>query len=299
MTSPCSREPTGGDSKQPIVCRELEGERLRATWWYYSTRVDTCPGADGPPGLAATLHGIGVSDMTAEGVHWIADPLTAVLAPRRVTECSATPTTGVGYGVTIRVYPRVAQDLEIAPHTLISLVPASERLHLLLFVLSRVQVQDLAGTARRRVEGAILRWLSSARVLDHLQPITNGTPTSYRLAVEKARLLIGQRLDEPLTVAEIAEHVRFSQYHFSRVFRDVTGFSVYGFVKQSRLVAAVARLLMTDGRISTIARRTGFSSHSHLTSLVTRTFGMPPSRIRKLARRDPERLLRALTTSGE
>ncbi len=83
-----------------------------------------------------------------------------------------------------------------------------------------------------------------------------------------------------VTLEQVANAVGLSTFHLCRVFQAATGGSIHQHLLAVRLEAAVARLIDTEKSITEIAHDVGFSSHSHLTALFTRTFGVPPSRVR-------------------
>ena len=74
---------------------------------------------------------------------------------------------------------------------------------------------------------------------------------------------IDAHLDEPLTVATLADQVSLSASAFSRLFREVTGTSPYQYVKEVRM--ARARELIVGGRlgVAEVAHTVGYASVSH------------------------------------
>lgn len=64
----------------------------------------------------------------------------------------------------------------------------------------------------------------------------------------------------PLTLGEIAWHVRKSEEHVSRVIRKVTGQTVIGYLRAIRLERAKTLLISSDKSLTEIARLSGFGS---------------------------------------
>jgi len=95
-------------------------------------------------------------------------------------------------------------------------------------------------------------------------------------------VVINRRLEDRLTLNELSSAVGVSAFHLCRVFRAVTGTTVHTYREQLRLRSAFVRLSDPDARVSDIAGRVGFASHSHLTSRFATSFGVPPSAIRSL-----------------
>jgi len=92
---------------------------------------------------------------------------------------------------------------------------------------------------------------------------------------------IRERLAEPLTLAELARVAAFSPFHFHRVFRAITGETLFGFVQRLRVERAAAALL--GGRevsVLEIALDHGFSSAATFARAFHAHFGMSATRWR-------------------
>lgn len=110
------------------------------------------------------------------------------------------------------------------------------------------------------------------------------TPRRRELA-DAARRLIAARFREPLTLSEIARELSASPFHLSRVFREVTGWTLHGYRDALRLAAALEAVRDSRADLTSIALDLGYSSHSHFTAAFRARFGVPPSRARQLLRR--------------
>ncbi|MGH3113830.1 MAG: helix-turn-helix domain-containing protein [Gaiellaceae bacterium] len=75
-----------------------------------------------------------------------------------------------------------------------------------------------------------------------------------------------------------------SPFHLARVFRERTGFSIHGYRNQLRLRSSLDGLFEPDVDLALLARRLGYSSHSHFTDSFRRAFGAPPSAVRRAGR---------------
>ena len=111
-----------------------------------------------------------------------------------------------------------------------------------------------------------------------------GTSEAHAELVEATKELIARRLDERLTLGEIARGVHSSPFHLARVFRERTGFSIHGYRNQLRLRSSLDGLFEPDVDLALLARRLGYSSHSHFTDSFRRAFGPPPSAVRRAGR---------------
>jgi AraC family transcriptional regulator len=93
---------------------------------------------------------------------------------------------------------------------------------------------------------------------------------------------IEQHLDEPLTVASIADRAGLSAYHFSRLFAARVGRSVMAHVRGRRLVKAARRLMHEPQlRLVDLAFDCGFESQEAFTRAFGRVLGVAPGRFRQ------------------
>ncbi|WP_431908451.1 AraC family transcriptional regulator N-terminal domain-containing protein [Amycolatopsis thermoflava] len=83
-------------------------------------------------------------------------------------------------------------------------------------------------------------------------------------------------LAEPLSVADMAEHVSLSPSAFTALFRESTGKSPYQFVKEMRLNRARELLVSGGSTVASISRAVGYPSASHFINEFRRRFGLSP-----------------------
>lgn len=118
-------------------------------------------------------------------------------------------------------------------------------------------------------------------------------------------------LYEKINVDKIADHCCFSRYYYNRLFKSVTGESLYGFIKRLRLESAAFKLIKFPHiSITDIAAELGYSS-SNFAVVFKECYGLSPSqfrsspnlpsetesqmileRIKSLQKKRPEKLLR-------
>lgn len=87
-------------------------------------------------------------------------------------------------------------------------------------------------------------------------------------------------LGQEITLAELAELVGISQFHFGRLFKQSLGLSPYQYLLQQRVERAKTLLKHTDKPIAAIALECGFNSHSHLGRKFRQLTGMTPKAYR-------------------
>lgn len=84
----------------------------------------------------------------------------------------------------------------------------------------------------------------------------------------------------PLTLGEVAWHVRKSEEHVARVFRRVTGQTVFDYLRTIRLETAKTMLIDSDRTLTEIAARSGFGSLALFSRNFSHYVGRSPSAYR-------------------
>lgn len=98
--------------------------------------------------------------------------------------------------------------------------------------------------------------------------------------LQRIETLIRDRLQDELTMEEIAAEAAVHPAHLGRVFRRHYGCTVGEYVRRLRLEQAAAWLRRPDLSISWIAVEAGFADHSHFTRSFRRLYGCTPSEYR-------------------
>ncbi len=91
-----------------------------------------------------------------------------------------------------------------------------------------------------------------------------------------------ERLDQPLTVADLAEHAHLSPRQFSRRFRQVTGTTPHQWLLAQRIVLARRLLETTDMAIDRVADEAGFGSPAALRMHFQRSMHTSPLAYRRV-----------------
>lgn len=114
------------------------------------------------------------------------------------------------------------------------------------------------------------------------QSIKSKGESDYEDSIQEVKHFILDNLNDRLTVQCLADSVHMSTSHFSRVFKQQTGFSPYDYVLISRLNRAKDLLQKTDMSVAAVAYETGFNSESNFICFFTENEGISPGKFRKL-----------------
>lgn len=114
------------------------------------------------------------------------------------------------------------------------------------------------------------------------QSIKSKGEGNYEENIQEIQNYIAENLNEKLTVQGLADKTLMSISHFSRVFKQQTGFSPYEYVLLTRLNKAKYLLQKTEMSVAAIAYETGFNSESNFICFFTENEGVSPGKFRKL-----------------
>lgn len=102
-----------------------------------------------------------------------------------------------------------------------------------------------------------------------------------RSDIERVVAYMYERHGESITLADMAEVARLSQFHFSRMFLAATGVSPGRFLSAIRLHRAKTLLLTTSETVTDISYTVGYNSLGTFTTRFTKSVGIPPLRFRR------------------
>ncbi|OUR75748.1 hypothetical protein A9Q77_03905 [Marinomonas sp. 42_23_T18] len=91
---------------------------------------------------------------------------------------------------------------------------------------------------------------------------------------------IEDNLDQEISIKELADSFRVSQWHFQRLFKALVGDSLSAYIKGRRLNSGANLLLTSQLGINDIAYRLGFLSHEAFTLSFEHKFGLSPQEFR-------------------
>jgi AraC-like DNA-binding protein len=110
-------------------------------------------------------------------------------------------------------------------------------------------------------------------------------------AVERVISSIRGRLDESISLTQMAAIAYMSPYHFNRTFRQVTGVPPRRFLSALRVEAATRMLLNTDNSVTDICLDVGYSSLGTFIRRFSGVLGISPLKLRMVRRLAANNLL--------
>jgi AraC family transcriptional regulator len=108
----------------------------------------------------------------------------------------------------------------------------------------------------------------------------------YRGGLGSARLrrikeLVQAKMEDDLSLNEMAQSVGLSTAHFARMFRKSTGATPHQFVLRQRLERAKAMLRVPDARVLDVAVACGFKTQQHFAQVFRDVWGVSPTEYRQ------------------
>jgi AraC family transcriptional regulator len=109
---------------------------------------------------------------------------------------------------------------------------------------------------------------------------------TYRGGLGCARLrrikeFVEAKMEDELTLCEMAQSVELSTAHFSRMFRKSTGESPHYFVLRQRVERAKEMLRAAETRVLDVAVASGFKTQQHFARVFRRICGVSPTEYRQ------------------
>jgi transcriptional regulator GlxA family with amidase domain len=163
----------------------------------------------------------------------------------------------------------------------------------------RIRSDEISGVALPRVEGrhcSLNRMLDCSRILclsaqASLASILSsgeGEVPDVDPRVERLIATMQAHLDERLTVLALAQDVRLSVAHLTRLFRADTGATPAAYLRRLRMQHARVLVERTSLSVAEVMAQVGVSDRSHFARNFRRVHGVSPRTLRiQLRMRDP------------
>jgi AraC-like DNA-binding protein len=239
------------------------------------------PGEEIAEGHAVSFIERGSFEMRARGKAWLMDPASVfVTHPGFTYSCRHDSARPDDVSLSIHYAPDLVEDVREASGRP---WPRSRPCHPLTNRLAylRLRLLAAAGGDLPAMEVPVL----AGELLSELSDGARGGGRLVRPAqlawharrVDAARSLLSERFAEPLSLRSVSREVGMSPFHFSRVFRELTGEPPHRYLRRIRLAHAARRLKEGEG-VTDTCHACGFGNLSHFIRSFRRAFGVVPSR---------------------
>lgn len=104
---------------------------------------------------------------------------------------------------------------------------------------------------------------------------------NIQLIIDKIDACIRSKNSEALTLSALAQEFGYSEYHFSRKFRELSGIQLRDYLRYRKLALAAKRVRDSGNSLLDIALDNGFSSHEAFTRAFKEAYGITPSEYRQ------------------
>lgn len=113
-------------------------------------------------------------------------------------------------------------------------------------------------------------------------------PAQAEARISRILRVMEDRLNEPLSLEELAAEAGLSRYHFLRVFRGLTGLTPHQYLLRLRLREAAVRVITEEGPIISAAMDSGFDDVSNFNRNFRDEFGCSPRAYYRRCRFGPQ-----------
>ncbi|MGI9494359.1 MAG: GlxA family transcriptional regulator [Geminicoccaceae bacterium] len=172
------------------------------------------------------------------------------------------------------LYPKVdvREDLYFIDGDRMTCCGGTAATDLALQIIQRQQGPALANATARYLFHDRLRAPGERQEPSGTEPLGITTPKRLREAIR----LMGDHLEEPMSVPEIARKVGLSQRQLERLFAQNTGMSPVRYYRDIRLDRARGLVTQTDMPVLEVALACGFFSPEHFSRAYRLRFGIAP-----------------------
>lgn len=111
---------------------------------------------------------------------------------------------------------------------------------------------------------------------------------SMQLTYDKLKIAlyhVQNSYEENITIKRAAALCGFSESHFMKLFKELTGMSFTAYLIDYRLELAAKQLLETDQKVIDIANNCGFNNHSYFTRSFMKKYGITPAKYRNMGKK--------------
>jgi AraC family transcriptional regulator len=139
--------------------------------------------------------------------------------------------------------------------------------------------ESLASALSARLVGAV----ASVPRPDGGRSVVPDGPPLRRLPPAALARVVGYmraRLDQPVTLDDLAREANLSKFHFLRLFAATVGTTPHRYLTELRMVRGAEMLRSGDHTVAVVASRCGYATPSRFSAAFREHFGTSPGRYR-------------------
>ncbi len=119
-------------------------------------------------------------------------------------------------------------------------------------------------------------------ISSYIEYIKENGETQINTLVTQTKKLIGERLEQGISVSDIAACIYVNPDYLSRLFRRITGVSITDYVIKEKIEKAKDLLRQPGMKIYMVAESIGYESVSHFSRIFKREVGMAPKEYQRM-----------------
>ena len=151
---------------------------------------------------------------------------------------------------------------------------------------ARSRPSEMSPVCADHIASALEAYLKHAhKIVSFPPPAVRGGLAPWQ--VRRAKEMLVSRLDEPISLAELARACKLSPSHFARAFRQTTGQPPHRWLMEQRIEKAKRLLVDTTLSLAQIAQTCGFADQSHFTRVFAQLVQSSPGQWRRHWRTGP------------
>jgi len=151
---------------------------------------------------------------------------------------------------------------------------------------ARSRPSEMSPVCADHIASALDAYLRQAHNIVSLPPpAVRGGLAPWQL--RQAKQILISRLDEPISLAELARACKLSPGHFARAFRQTTGQPPHRWLMVQRIEKAKQLLVDSTLSLAQIAQKCGFADQSHFTRVFAQLAQSSPGQWRRHWRSGP------------
>lgn len=104
----------------------------------------------------------------------------------------------------------------------------------------------------------------------------------YQRRIDQAVRFVLARIDQPISLDEVAETACFSKFHFHRIFTALMNEPPGEYIMRKRLERAAIRLVHANASVTSLSVDYGYSSVAAFSKAFRQWFGCPPTKLKAI-----------------